>query len=148
MAAAMIVDLEATTTNVVNKKLDGLREEALAWLRGTDYVTPAFVQEVFPDVLRHRVGLTYEAESSGLTADRMRARAARRNNSASRYFPRNVGEGDLLETFDLTQRPSFYKAAGCSHCTNTGFTGRRGIYELLLIDDALDDEGEGESHAQ
>jgi len=44
---------------------------ALAWLRGTDYVTPAFVQEVFPDVMRHRVGLTYEAESSGLTADRI-----------------------------------------------------------------------------
>jgi MoxR-like ATPase len=46
---------------------------ALAWLRGADYVTPAFVQEVFPDVMRHRVGLTYEAESSGLTADRILA---------------------------------------------------------------------------
>jgi len=31
MAAAMIVDLEATTTNVVNKKLDGLREEGGAF---------------------------------------------------------------------------------------------------------------------
>jgi len=28
--------------------------KALAWLRGTDYVTPAFVQEVLPDVMRHR----------------------------------------------------------------------------------------------
>jgi MoxR-like ATPase len=42
-------------------------------LRGTDYVTPAFVQEVLPDVMRHRVGLTYEAESAGLTADRILA---------------------------------------------------------------------------
>src|SRR5215472_6287735 len=67
----------------------------------------------------------------------MRARAARRNNPASRYFPRTVREGDLLELFDPAQHPSFYKARGCSECTNTGFIGRRGIYELLLIDDAV-----------
>jgi MoxR-like ATPase len=47
--------------------------KALAWLRGTDFVTPAAVQEVFADVMRHRVGLTYEAESLGLTADRILA---------------------------------------------------------------------------
>ena len=47
--------------------------KALAWLRGSDYVTPALVQEVFADVMRHRVGLTYEAESLGLTADRILA---------------------------------------------------------------------------
>ena len=78
-----------------------------------------------------------ELEELGLTADRMRARAARRENTASRYFPRTVREGDLLESFDPTQRPLFHKARGCSHCANTGFTGRRGIYELLLIDDAV-----------
>jgi MoxR-like ATPase len=47
--------------------------KALAWLRGTDYVSPAFVQEILPDVMRHRIGLTYEAESAGLTADRILA---------------------------------------------------------------------------
>ena len=46
---------------------------ALAWLRGTDFVTPALVQEVFPDVMRHRVALTYESESAGLTAERILA---------------------------------------------------------------------------
>jgi general secretion pathway protein E len=79
----------------------------------------------------------FELEELGLTPERMRSRAARRNNPSSRYFPRNVSEGDLLETFDTTQRPSFYKARGCAQCTNTGFTGRRGIYELLLVDDAV-----------
>jgi MoxR-like ATPase len=29
------------------------------------------VQEVFADVMRHRIGLSYEAESRGLTADRI-----------------------------------------------------------------------------
>jgi MoxR-like ATPase len=47
--------------------------KALAWLRGIDYVNPDTVQEIFADVMRHRVGLTYEAESIGLTADRILA---------------------------------------------------------------------------
>lgn len=42
---------------------------ALAWLRGADYVTPRMVQEVLPDCLRHRIGLTYEAEAEEITAD-------------------------------------------------------------------------------
>ncbi len=42
---------------------------ALAWMRGFDHATPDLVQEILPDALRHRVGLTYEAEAEGLTAD-------------------------------------------------------------------------------
>ncbi len=45
--------------------------KALAWLRGSDFVTPAYVQEVLPDVMRHRIGLTYEAESQNLTSDKI-----------------------------------------------------------------------------
>jgi MoxR-like ATPase len=44
---------------------------ALAWLRGSDFVTPALVQEILPDVMRHRIGLTYEAESQNLTPDKI-----------------------------------------------------------------------------
>jgi len=44
---------------------------ALAWLRGQDYLNPALVQELAPEVLRHRVGLTYEAEAEAITADRI-----------------------------------------------------------------------------
>ncbi len=47
---------------------------ALAWLRGRDYVSPALIQELAPDVLRHRVGLTYEAEAEEVTADQIVAR--------------------------------------------------------------------------
>jgi MoxR-like ATPase len=42
---------------------------ALAWLRGQDYLSPSLVQELAPDVLRHRIGLTYEAEAEEVTAD-------------------------------------------------------------------------------
>ncbi|PZN93994.1 MAG: ATPase [Alphaproteobacteria bacterium] len=41
----------------------------LGLLRGADHVTPALLQEVAPDILRHRIGLSYEAEAAGLTAD-------------------------------------------------------------------------------
>jgi len=42
---------------------------SLAWLRGQDYLSPALVQELAPDVLRHRLGLTYEAEAQEVTSD-------------------------------------------------------------------------------
>ncbi|MGH8017509.1 MAG: AAA family ATPase [Opitutaceae bacterium] len=45
--------------------------KALAWLRGLDHVTPGMVQEVFADVMRHRIGLTYEAEAESITADKL-----------------------------------------------------------------------------
>ncbi len=44
---------------------------ALAWLRGHDYLSPSLVQEIAPDVLRHRVGLTYEAEAEEITSDKV-----------------------------------------------------------------------------
>ena len=40
-----------------------------AWLRGRDYVTPEDIQALAPDVLRHRIILSFEAEAEGRTAD-------------------------------------------------------------------------------
>jgi MoxR-like ATPase len=42
---------------------------AVAWLSGRDYVTPDDVHAVAPDVLRHRILLSYEAEAEGVTPD-------------------------------------------------------------------------------
>lgn len=39
---------------------------AQAWLQGRDYVSPADVQAVIHDVLRHRVLLSFEAEADGV----------------------------------------------------------------------------------
>jgi len=33
--------------------------------------------------------------------------------------------------------PLLYRPKGCSHCENKGFTGRMGIYELLVADDTV-----------
>jgi MoxR-like ATPase len=40
-----------------------------AWLRGADFATPADVQAVISDVLRHRIILSFEAEADGVTRD-------------------------------------------------------------------------------
>lgn len=40
-----------------------------AFLRGRGYVVPEDVRAVAHDVLRHRIGLTYEAEANTITAD-------------------------------------------------------------------------------
>ncbi|MEO6950859.1 MAG: MoxR family ATPase [Polyangia bacterium] len=46
-----------------------LASRAWAFVQGRGYVTPADVKALAPDVLRHRIGLTYEAEAEGITAD-------------------------------------------------------------------------------
>ncbi|GAB2502879.1 AAA family ATPase [Microbulbifer agarilyticus] len=44
---------------------------AYAWLAGRDYVTPDDVMAIAPDVLRHRLLLSFEAEAAGASADRV-----------------------------------------------------------------------------
>ncbi|MCB1590877.1 MAG: MoxR family ATPase [Alphaproteobacteria bacterium] len=40
---------------------------ALAWLNGDGYVTPHHVQQVAPNILRHRIIPTFEAEADGVS---------------------------------------------------------------------------------
>lgn len=44
---------------------------AHAWLQGRDYVDPDDVRQMLPDVLRHRIHLSYEAQAEGLDSDRL-----------------------------------------------------------------------------
>ena len=48
--------------------------KALAFLRGRGYALPEDVTDLVPDVLRHRLVLSYEALSDGLTADQIVSR--------------------------------------------------------------------------
>jgi MoxR-like ATPase len=47
----------------------GLASRAHAFLNGRGYVTPQDVKSMAPDVLRHRIILSYEAEAEGKTTD-------------------------------------------------------------------------------
>lgn len=42
---------------------------ALAFIRGDQFVTPDHIKEVAPDVLRHRILTSFEAEAKGVTSD-------------------------------------------------------------------------------
>jgi MoxR-like ATPase len=42
---------------------------AHAWLAGRDYVGPEDIQAIAPDVLRHRLVLSFEAEADGIDSD-------------------------------------------------------------------------------
>ena len=44
---------------------------AYAFLRGRGYVIPEDVRAICHDVLRHRIGLTYEAEANNITTDQV-----------------------------------------------------------------------------
>jgi MoxR-like ATPase len=47
---------------------------AHAWLAGRDYVSPEDIQAVAPDVLRHRLLLSYQARADGVDANAVVAR--------------------------------------------------------------------------
>ncbi|MEM6578084.1 MAG: MoxR family ATPase [Pseudomonadota bacterium] len=42
-----------------------------AWLNGRDYVDPMDVRAIVADVMRHRLGLSYEAQGEGITPDQV-----------------------------------------------------------------------------
>lgn len=48
-----------------------LAARAYAFLQGRAYVTPQDIKAVAPDVLRHRIILTYEAEAEDITTDQI-----------------------------------------------------------------------------
>jgi MoxR-like ATPase len=81
-----IVQLSSATRNPANFGLDigsmisygasprasiwlGMAARAHAFLNGRGYVTPQDVKSMAPDVLRHRIILSYEAEADGKTTD-------------------------------------------------------------------------------
>jgi MoxR-like ATPase len=46
-----------------------LAAKAYAFLKRRGYVIPEDVRQICQDVLRHRIGLTYEAEAENMTAE-------------------------------------------------------------------------------
>ncbi|MBT8137066.1 MAG: type II secretion system ATPase GspE [Gammaproteobacteria bacterium] len=50
-------------------------------------------------------------------------------------YAANEQQKALLEVGDVDLQ--LYQAAGCERCNRTGFRGRTGIYELLIVDDTL-----------
>ncbi len=59
----------------------------------------------------------------------------------------NQQEAEVLGIADLTSIPTIYAPHGCAACNQTGYRGRTGIHELLLVDEKIREmmhEGHGE----
>jgi len=63
---------------------------ALAFLRGRSYVRPEDVLDIAPDVLRHRLSLSYEALADGLDADALVLRLMQRVAAPERLLDKHV----------------------------------------------------------
>ncbi|MFH1414383.1 MAG: type II secretion system ATPase GspE [Candidatus Omnitrophota bacterium] len=46
---------------------------------------------------------------------------------------------EVLKDLNLSEKVEFYRGKGCMKCKNAGFSGRIGIYELLLINQEIKD---------
>jgi len=44
---------------------------------------------------------------------------------------------DILKGLGIGQKKGFFKGKGCSVCKNTGYSGRIGIFELLIVNDKI-----------
>jgi len=75
----------------------------------------------------------YELQELGMDPASMQQKLTRKMSSA--YLPRGVTYQPPFPTDG--RRPIFYRPKGCEACGGAGYTGRRGIYELMLIDDAV-----------
>jgi general secretion pathway protein E len=51
--------------------------------------------------------------------------------------PPTAGEAKLNADLNLSASQPVWTAAGCAQCNDTGYRGRTGVYELLLVDESL-----------
>ena len=60
-------------------------------------------------------------------------------NCSEKYTP-HVDELALLNKFskeEIDENIQLYKAVGCRKCSNTGYKGREGIFEILTMEDNI-----------
>jgi general secretion pathway protein E len=75
----------------------------------------------------------FDLKQIGLDQERFAWRVSRK--LSSRYVAPGIEY--VPPGFEKEQPFTFYRAKGCPSCLMTGYTGRRGIYELLMIDDVV-----------
>jgi general secretion pathway protein E len=86
----------------------------------------------------------YELQQLGIDPERTRRRDERK------LSPRYQVHGATYDPVGWRGpgMPTFYRPKGCDRCDNKGFTGRRGIYELLVVEDVVASHILGKADAQ
>jgi general secretion pathway protein E len=53
------------------------------------------------------------------------------------YTPDELALRSIGITDDQSQKAVIYRAVGCENCFHTGYKGRRGIFEMMILDSSL-----------
>jgi general secretion pathway protein E len=53
------------------------------------------------------------------------------------YFPDEESLENIGITADMAKGKDMYRGPGCQNCLNTGYQGRSGIFELMIMDDPI-----------
>lgn len=72
---------------------------------------------------------------AGVLAQRLARRLCPR--CRERYEPDPAFLEHIGMRIKEAEEPTFYKAVGCKHCVNTGYTGRTGVFELMPITEGV-----------
>ena len=69
-----VLDASAWVSRLVSQ--DEFHAAVKSWMEeqreaGVQFISPALLQELAPDILRHRLGLTYEAEAEEITTEQI-----------------------------------------------------------------------------
>ena len=75
----------------------------------------------------------YELQQIGVDPERTKRRDDR--VVSPRYLPHGVDYQPV--GWREAEPPTFYRPKGCDRCDNKGFTGRFGIYEMLVVEDVV-----------
>jgi general secretion pathway protein E len=75
----------------------------------------------------------YELQQIGVDPERTRRRDER--VVSPRYLPHGVDYQPV--GWREPEPPTFYRPKGCDRCDGKGFTGRFGIYEMLVVEDVV-----------
>jgi general secretion pathway protein E len=91
------------------------------------------VRRLCPNCKEPYEATAYELEQLGIDPERTRKRDERK------LSPRYIPHGIEYEPpgWREAHPPVFYRPKGCDKCDNKGFTGRFGIYEMLVVEDVV-----------
>jgi general secretion pathway protein E len=91
------------------------------------------VRRLCPSCKEPYEATAYELEQLGIDPERTRKRDDRK--LSPRYMPHGVDYDP--PGWREAHPPIFYRPKGCDKCDNKGFTGRFGIYEMLVVEDVV-----------
>ncbi|MEY4545708.1 MAG: hypothetical protein RL685_1903 [Pseudomonadota bacterium] len=126
-------DAASAFTRLIQMEIEAFRVRSTV----VGVLAQRLVRVLCPHCKEQYTGTPYELEQLGIDPARTRRRDERKLSAS--YVARNSDGVAPYEPIGWRhpQMPRFFRAKGCAACDQKGFTGRLGIYELLMADDAV-----------